>query len=401
MSFHFTRQFLLLFGLGLPPFFLQAQTSIDVKSAIEQAMAQYRYSLGLHKDSAGIPRSFVNGKVTYVPTDDWVSGFYAGSLWYLVELAGWNKLKDQGKKLETAAMKYTLALEKEQFNVAHHDVGFMMYCSYGNALRLRNKKEFEPILLQTARSLCKRFNPKTGVIRSWGPIGDTSAYRTIIDNMMNLELLFRATEISGDPSFRQIAIQHANTTLKNHFRPDGSSYHVLHYDPETGAVLRKRTHQGFNDESAWARGQSWGLYGFTMCYRFTEDPAYLAQAQKIAKFLMDHPNLPKDKIPYWDYNAPGIPNEPRDASAAALMASALLELSQYAPKESATYRSFARDILRSLTSPAYTAKTGTNGGFILEHSTGFKLGNSEIDVPLNYADYYHLEALKRWQDLKK
>jgi len=211
--------------------------------------------------------------------------------------------------------------------------------------------------------------------------------------MMNLELLFVATKLSGDSTFHKVAVSHANTTMKNHFRTDYSSYHVIDYDPQTGAVLHKQTHQGFADSSAWARGQGWGLYGYTMCYRETKDPAYLKQAEAIAKFIFSHPNLPKDKVPYWDFDAPDRPNAPRDASAAALMASALYELSTYSKNEK-QYKKTANQILHSLTKN-YQAKPGESKGFLLLHSTGHKPANSEIDVPISYADYYYLEALTR------
>jgi hypothetical protein len=217
--------------------------------------------------------------------------------------------------------------------------------------------------------------------------------------MMNLELLEWVAKNGGDQKFNEIAVNHANTTIKNHYRPDYSSYHVVDYDLETGKIIKKVTHQGYADESAWARGQAWGLYGFTLMYRFTKDAAYLSQATHIADFLLSHPNLPADKIPYWDFNAPDIPNAKRDASAGAIMASALLELSGYtAPKKGRTYKSAAEVMLRSLSSPAYRATLGTNGGFVLKHSVGHMPNHSEIDVPLTYADYYFVEALCRYKE---
>jgi len=214
---------------------------------------------------------------------------------------------------------------------------------------------------------------------------------------MNLELLFWATHETGDSSFYKIAVTHANTTMKNHFRPDYSSYHVVNYNAATGAVQQRRTAQGAADSSAWARGQAWGLYGYTVMYRETKDPRYLEQANHIAAFLLHHPNLPADKIPYWDFNAPGIPHVLRDASAAAVMASALLELSRYTGKEqSRLYYTTATVLLQGLTSARYKAAPGTNGGFLLLHSVGHMPAKTEIDVPLSYADYYYVEAMKRY-----
>jgi uncharacterized protein YyaL (SSP411 family) len=222
----------------------------------------------------------------------------------------------------------------------------------------------------------------------------------IIDNMMNLELLFETTKATGDSSFYKIAVTHANTTMKNHFRPDNSSYHVLNYDVTTGAVKEKKTAQGAADASAWARGQAWGLYGYTVCYRATKDVRYLQQAQHIAAFILSHPNLPADKIPFWDFNAPGIPNALRDASAAAIMASAFIELSQYTKgKEARGYMQVAETMIENLSTSTYKAAPGTNGGFILQHGVGHMPNGTEIDVPLTYGDYYFIEACKRYKEV--
>lgn len=337
-------------------------------------------------DTTHFPRTAKDNQLVTVPSKDWTSGFYSGILWYM-----YDQTKDP--KWEQAARKWTSGLEKEKYNTYTHDLGFMLYCSFGNGLRLSNDPEYKAILLQGAQSLTKRFNPKTGVIKSWDH--GKGHYPVIIDNMMNLEFLFWATKVSGDSSFYKIAVTHANTTMENHFRPDNSSYHVLNYDTATGKVIDKITHQGYSDESAWARGQAWGLYGFTMMYRETQDKKYLEQAVRIAAFMLDHPNLPKDKVPYWDYNDPAIPNTQRDASAAAILASALLELSRYV-KEENNYLKSAKKILKSLSSKHYLAKPGSNQDFFLMHSVGHKPANSEIDVPLIYADYYYLEALLRY-----
>ncbi len=250
-------------------------------------------------------------------------------------------------------------MEKEQYNTSTHDLGFMMYCSYGNLYRISPDEKYKTILLNSARSLVTRFNPTVGCIRSWGNQNDNKEFKVIIDNMMNLELLFWATKATGDSSFYKVAVTHANTTLKNHFRPDNSSYHVIVYNPETGDVIRKETAQGAADSSAWARGQSWGLYGYTVMYRETKNKKYLLQAQDIARFILNNKNLPADKIPYWDYDAPGIPNAKRDASAAAIMASALIELSGYSNAElTKKYLQMASIILKTLSSTEYTAALG-------------------------------------------
>lgn len=324
----------------------------------------------------------------------WCSGFYPGTLLYLYEQTG-----DQ--ELYNEAVRMLGVLQKEQYNKSTHDLGFMMYCSFGNANRIKPSQEYKDILLNSAKSLSTRFNEKVGCIKSWDS-KNPSDFLVIIDNMMNLELLFEETKATGDSSFYKIAVTHANTTMKNHFRPDYSSYHVLNYDANTGAVKEKKTAQGFANESAWARGQAWGLYGYTVCYRETKDVRYLQQAQHIAAFILKNPNLPADKIPYWDFNAPDIPNALRDASAAAIMASALIELSQYTKgKEAREYLQVAETIIKNLSAPAYKAASGTNGGFILEHGVGHKPANSEVDVPLTYGDYYFIEACKRYKELVK
>jgi unsaturated chondroitin disaccharide hydrolase len=337
---------------------------------------------------------------TYFPTTQlyewsnsewWCSGFYPGTLLYLFQ-----QTKDTA--LEKESHRILEVLKKEQFNTATHDLGFMMYCSFGKANELNTSSYYKEILLNSAKSLATRFKANVGCIKSWD--GKPNEYLVIIDNMMNLKLLFWATQLSGDSSFYKIAVTHANTTLKNHFRIDNSSYHVLNYNATSGNIIEKKTAQGFSNESAWARGQAWGLYGFTETYRETKDINYLQQANKIASFILNHPNLPNDKIPYWDFNAPAIPNALRDVSAAAITASALLELSTFVEKrESKKYFKTAEKILTILSTPAYKAALGENGGFILKHGVGNQPNNTEIDVPLTYSDYYFVEAMIRYKKL--
>lgn len=332
------------------------------------------------------PRTLVNGQLKLVPSKDWTSGFFAGQLWMI-----YNYTRKPGWKLR--AEEYTSFEEKEKLNGGTHDMGFKIYCSYGTGYQITKDPAYKEVIIQSAKTLSTRFNPVVGCLRSWDHHKEQWGYPVIIDNMMNLELLFAATRLTGDSSFYKIAVSHANTTMKNHFRPDYSSYHVVDYDTATGKVVKRQTHQGYADESAWSRGQAWGIYGYTMCYRETKNPAYLKQAEHIAAYILHHPNLPADKIPYWDFNAPGIPNEPRDASAAAVLASGLYELAKYSANKK-EYLSIANTILQNLTK-SYCSPIGDNKGFILLHSTGSKPANSEVDVPLNYADYYYLEALLR------
>lgn len=370
-----------------------------IQDNIDNAVAQETLQTDIIEKSGKIlnPRTIEkDGSIRYIPIDDWCSGFFPGCIWYTYELTG-------DKKWLPLAEKYTEALDSVQYLKWHHDVGFMIGCSYLNGYRFAHIEEYKPVIIQAARSLATRFRPGAGVIQSWDADKGWQAQRgwkcpVIIDNMMNLELLFEAAKLSGDSTLYNVAKTHAETTMKNHFRADNSCYHVVDYDPETGEVRKKQTAQGYADESAWARGQAWALYGYTMCYRYTHDPRFLEQAEKVYNFIFKNKNLPKDLIPYWDFDAPNIPNEPRDVSAAACSASALYELSTYLPDKG--YKETADKIMEALGSPDYRAEVGTNGNFILMHSVGSIPHGQEIDVPLNYADYYFLEALKRKRDLE-
>lgn len=385
---------LLLAGM-LFPFGSTAQSATSMKKLIDDdlrfAASQYKL-LAANTPEGTLPRTFDStaGKVLTSNSRAWTSGFFPGTLWYLYQY-------DQDPALRREAEARTALLADQQFFTGTHDLGFMLYCSYGNAYRLTGDTAYKRVLLNAAHSLSTRFNPTVGCIKSWDHGAWT--YPVIIDNMMNLELLCWAAGAAPDPEYLKIAETHANTTLKNHFRPDYSSFHVVDYDPATGKILQKKTAQGYADGSAWARGQSWGLYGYTMMYRETRDPRYLNQAQHIAAFILHNKHLPADLVPYWDFDAPDIPHAYRDVSAASVMASALLELSTFTKDKrlAGTYLQAAGKILRSLSSPAYRAKAGACGGFLLMHSVGNLPGHSEVDVPLSYADYYFVEALLRYR----
>jgi len=340
----------------------------------------------LNKPNLLSPRTLdKNGKPVLVSSKDWCSGFFAGNLLFLYEYTGDKSWLEQSRP-------FVAGMEGERTDGGTHDMGFKLYNSVGNAYRLTHEQQYKDDIIQAAKTLITRFNPTIGCIKSWDNRREWK-FPVIIDNMMNLELLFEATKLSGDSIFYKIAVTHANTTLKNHFRPDNSSYHVIDYDPETGKVLHKQTLQGFADSSAWARGQAWGLYGYTMCYRETHNKVYLKQAEKIAKYIFSNPQMPADLVPYWDYDAAKKPGQPRDASAAAIAASALFELSTYSANGK-IYKKMADKILNSLYNH-YQPQSGGARGFLLLHSTGHKPANSEIDVPIIYADYYYLEALLR------
>lgn len=358
--------------------------------------ADHQYKLLINKlDPGTFPKTYhtATGKLETSNSGWWCSGFYPGTLLYLYQ-------QNHDVSLLKEANRMLDMLKKEQFNKSTHDLGFMMYCSFGNAEKIDPKPEYKKILINSAKSLASRFDPKVGCIKSWD--SNKPEYIVIIDNMMNLELLFWATRETGDSTYAKIAISHANTTMKNHFRADYSSYHVVTYNPQTGSVLQKRTKQGYADESAWARGQTWGLYGYTLMYRETKNKKYLDEANHIANFILNNPNLPADKIPYWDFNAPNIPNALRDASAGAVLAAALLELCRYVDKKDAQfYFSNAQTILKNFSAKPYKAEIGTNGGFILQHSVGNIPEKTEVDVPLTYADYYFVEAMVRYKNINK
>ena len=411
-----------------------------IQENVENAKAQLAYLIEASEagDTLQIPSSYKNGKIEFGPSDDWVSGFFAGTLWYMYELTGDEYYAEK-------AQKHTEILHDIQFLKWHHDVGFMVYDSYGNGLRLKNIPGYDTVLVNTAKSLATRFRPAAGIIQSWNTDNPDhwQAHKgwdcpVIIDNMMNLELFFKVSEMTGDDTYKNIAISHADKTMENHFREDFSTYHVVDYNDETGEVRRKCTAQGIADESRWARGQAWAIYGYTVAYRFTKDAKYLKQAEDIANYLLvEEDNMPEDLVPLWDFDVAefasdgeemvhlfnkwvNIFEDPetteyyknlRDVSSAAIIASALYELNWYTKNQ--MYKEKADKMIESLSKEPYRAEVGTNGGFIFKHSVGSlphshvrrvekndkSLGN--IDVPLNYADYYFLEALLRKGRIEK
>jgi len=363
--------------------------SMDALTARVFTLAKTQYTIlaqGLPDDKT--PRTVDEaGKLVTADIGWWCSGFFPGNLWLTYEYTADEKIKElaiqQTHKLDSLIVK----------TKTDHDIGFQLNCSFGNALRLTGDNQWSAMLQEGAKVLAARFSPITGTIRSWNHDGGGKwEFPVIIDNMMNLELLMRF----GDDSLKQIALTHARTTIKNHFRPDGTSYHLVDYDPETGAVRLKQTVQGLSDESAWARGNAWGLYGYTMMYEFSKEADMLSKAEDIARTLL--PRLPEDGIPFWDFDSPDIPNDLRDASAGAIMASALIKLSTLTADSGLKGQCLkvAEQQLRTLASPEYLAAPGELCGFLLKHSVGHKLAGSEVDVPLTYADYYFLEALLRF-----
>lgn len=376
----------------------RAETNLIVDVNKQLALSEHQLKL-LANDAttAGkIPRTVNPDGTTHWTGEnyDWTEGFFPGTCWLMYKYTGDAAWKEVAQNLQENFVDHRFHSD--------HDLGFIFQNSYGHGLKLTENKEFASIMVDAGNTLIDRYDPEVGCIQSWNVASGWTSKRgwefpVIIDNMMNLELLFELTLLTGNEKYREVAINHANTTLKNHYRADNSSYHVIDYDKTTGEIRNKETAQGYSHESAWARGQAWGLYGFTLCYRYTKDTTYLNQAIRIAEFILNHPSIEEDMVPYWDYMAPKQPNEPRDASAAAITASALIELSEFADP---AYLTQAKRILSSLSSDKYFAEIGENNHFLLKHSTGSIPHNAEIDVPIVYADYYYIEALMRLKEKK-
>lgn len=367
---------------------------LDAEYLLKHAAGQLNLLKEVAFKENRIPRTVgKDGKLHWAnPKFDWTEGFFPGSLWYMYKTTHDNKWKD-------AAESFQSMFESHKYYTSNHDLGFIFNTSYANGYEITKNEYFKDVMIIAADSLITRFNPKVGCIKSWDTDKGWQAERNwdfpvIIDNMMNLELLFKASQLTKNSKYKDIAIQHANTTLKNHFRDNHSSFHVVDYDAVSGTVRAKETAQGFANNSAWARGQAWGLYGYTVCYRYTKDIRFLEKAQHIANFILEKNKLQREKLPFWDYNASNIPNEPVDVSAAAISVSALLELDSYSDN---SYKMEIEQLLHALSTEKYLSKIGDNHNFILKHSIGSIPHDNEIDVPLNYADYYYIEALVRYK----
>ncbi|MGB6151810.1 MAG: glycoside hydrolase family 88 protein [Pricia sp.] len=359
--------------------------AISVDSLLQ---VRYQKLLEYPVDSTAFPRSYTDSTKTIrkVPSKDWTSGFFPGNLWHLYQITGNEAYKEK-------AADWTSFMEIEKYNDGTHDMGFKIFCSFGEGLKITNDSTYADVIAESAQTLATRYNENVGSLRSWDFNADEWEFPVIVDNMMNLELLFEATKISGDSTYHDMAVQHANTTLKNHIREDNSIYHVVVYDTISGEVKDKVTHQGFDAESSWSRGQAWGIYGFTMTYRYTQDTTYLNQAKATADFYLSQKNFREDGIPYWDFRDPKIPDAVRDVSAATVIASAFYEMDGYI--DDPKYKAYADKVMATLQSEEYILPVDVNAPFILDHSTGNWPKNDEMDEPIVYGDYYFLEALLR------
>lgn len=363
----------------------ESQMISQIDENFEFARKQYLGMISNMDNKNKVPRSVKpDGSTYFVKPVDWTSGFFGGSLFYIYEAT-------DDEEIKRNAIHFTEYIAEQQWDSTQHDTGFQIFCSYGNGLRLLGKEEYKEVIYNTANTLTSRFNETIGAIRSWD-FGDWD-FPVIIDNMMNLELLYWAGKNFDEPRFIDIANRHAMVTIENHFREDFSSVHVVDYCQQTGGVHGTQTFQGLNDHSAWSRGQAWGLYGYVMSYRETGKKEFLEQAEKIATLIIS--KLPEDYIPFWDLDLPSTEGEPKDASSAAITASALIELYQFTQNEE--YKRIATEMLKELMSPNYRAELGKDNHFLLRHSTGHYTHNSEIDTPMNYADYYFLEAMLRYK----
>ncbi|MBM6658866.1 glycoside hydrolase family 88 protein [Bacteroides gallinaceum] len=398
-----------LIGIGLVCLTVCADTKsgdvsgrFDADEALAYCDAQVRRTLDeLAQRDGGVdytmmPRNIADSASHWycskVTKDEWCAGFWPGILWYDYEYTNDPAIRQE-------AEKFTASLEYLTYEPAYdHDLGFLMFCSYGNGYRLTRNESYRQAILRSAEALSALFNPKVGTMLSWPRnVAMFGGHNTIMDNMINLEMLFWAAKNGGDKKLYDMAVSHADTTMKYHFRPDYTSYHVAVYDTLTGEFVKGVTHQGYDDNSMWARGQAWAIYGYTVVYRETKEPRFLDFVQKVADVYLEH--LPDDYVPYWDFNDPAIPYAPRDASAACVVASALLELSGYvSPEKGQEYKKAAVCMLESLSSDKY--RSGKSKPAFLLHSTGNYPSHSEIDAAIIYADYYYIEALMRLKQMK-
>ncbi|ANW95346.1 glucuronyl hydrolase [Wenyingzhuangia fucanilytica] len=371
----------------------QKTTKTDVKVTLDKNAVKIKESLKSLKVANGFPRNIPNGQNNWklVGVKDWCSGFWPGVLWYDYEYT-------QDEEIRKAAEEFTEPIKTIAYSPADdHDIGFQVYCSFGNGYRLTGNPAYKKIMLAAADNLATLYNPNVGTILSW-PSKKQYPHNTIIDNMMNLELLFWAAKNGGSKELYKIANSHAEVTMKHIVRPDSATYHLGSFDDKTGAFIKGYTHQGYADNSMWARGQTWGIYGFAIASRETGRKDFLETSIKLADHFLNR--LPKDGIPFWDFDDPKIPNAPKDASAAAVAACGMLELSALIEDKNVKekYINAAKNLIAILSSDVYLSNNKNNA--LLLHSTGHHPKNKEIDIPIVYADYYFMEALLRIKNLK-
>ncbi|MDN3620071.1 glycoside hydrolase family 88 protein [Polaribacter undariae] len=367
---------------------------LDVEHVLDLSVLKTRKTVAGLSSAVDFPRSIEKGNKNwdFVGVKDWCSGFWPGVLWYAYEFSGDESIKKQAERF-TAPIK-----EIAYTSAENHDIGFMVYCSFGNGYRLTGNEEYKKVLLSAADTLATLYNPNVGSLLSWPIYKDKYMHNTIIDNMMNLELLFWASKNGGSKKLYEIAESHAEVTMNNIVRKDSAVYHLASFNDKTGEFIKGYTHQGYANESMWARGQTWGIYGFAMAYRETGRKDFLNTSIKLTEHYLDR--LPKDGIPFWDFDDPRIPNAPKDASAAAVAACGMLELSCLVQDKELKQKYFkeAKRFLAKLSSEEYYS--GETNQALLLHSTGHHPKNSEIDTPIIYADYYYMEAMLKLRQIE-
>ncbi len=397
------KKIITLLGVALLALSVQAQT-LDVDRQLDYCAGQVRRALKELQpyDYTVEPRNILatdkqqGWNCRKATAEEWCSGFWPGILWMT-----YSYTKDAN--IRTQAELYSFPIQKiVERPVYDHDLGFLTFCSIGKGYEQTGSVEYKRLIFDAADSLATLFNPKVGTMLSWPREVKKQGWphNTIMDNMINLETLFWASKNGGNPLLYDLAVAHATTTMKHHFRPDGSAYHVAVYDTITGNFIKGVTHQGYSDKSMWSRGQSWAIYGYTMVYRYTHDKVFLDFAQKVTDvYLTRLQETSDDLIPKWDMDDPDK-KASKDASAACVVADALMELSGYVGgAKGAAYRKTALEMLAQLSTPRY--QSGKRNVAFLMHSTGHHPAGSEIDASIIYADYYYLEALLRAKQIKQ
>jgi len=366
-----------------------AQNSIslfDSESASEHAAAKLEATLGEINYNPTLHPSYTDpetGKwvAEHMNREEWTSGFFAGSLWKMYQITGEEKWRN-------AATDWTADLEPMSLKASDHDTGFRIFTSYGSGFLLTDNLSYSRTILRGAQTLATRFDPDISAIKSWDWIGN---FPVIIDNLMNLEILFWAARESGNNELYNIALAHAETSLEHHIRDDGSSYHIVDFD-ENGDVIWKDTRQGYGPESVWARGQAWAIYGFSMIYRYTGEQKFLDASEKASAWFID--NLSDDFVPIYDFLEPVPSVQTKDASAAAIAASGFLELYTVTGKN--IYFNTAVNILNSLSTESYSTLADSQNS-VLKRST---LHRGKGRLGTSYADYYYLEAIVRYLNIR-
>ena len=387
---------------------LDAKQGLDVDKQLQYCHKQVCRALEELKQKDGSydytmePRNILKGdkqkgwNCRKATPEEWCDGFWPGILWM-----DYQNTKDEA--VRKAAEGYTESLKGIAYRPCYdHDIGFLMFCSYGKGYEVNHSQEYKNVILASADSLATLFNPIVGTILSWPREVKPRnwPHNTIMDNMMNLDMMFWAARNGGNKLLHDLAVTHAKTTMQNHFRPDGSCYHVAVYDTINGNLIKGVTHQGYSGDSMWSRGQSWAIYGYTMVYRYTRNKMFLDFAQKVTDIYIKRlKETSDDFIPLWDMDdSRGTMGAPKDVSAACVVADALLELQKYVGGEKGEeYKQFALQTLAQLSTSKY--QSGKKNVAFLMHSTGHHPAGSEIDASIIYADYYYLEALNRVKNI--